>query len=303
MANMTERGILDDLDWEDLIESIKNGKCTPFIGAGACYGILPLANEIAKQWAKEYHYPLHDSHDLTKVAQFLAFRRYEMFPKNKIQEIFQKATPPNFSDPHEPHGTLADLELPVYITTNYDSFMVKALESHGKKPIRDFCRWNNLQQVIAEKSPLQDPEFEPTKEEPVVYHLHGHIQIPQSIVLTESDYFDFVARLSIDASDLIPPQIQIALAGSSLLFIGYRLADWNFLVLFRRLLSSVEGSRFFTIAAQLLPEGLGDTEKNEAQKYLDTYFEKIQRGSKFKVYWGTARNFCRELRERLNKYK
>src|SRR6476660_7017845 len=138
---------LDELDWEDLLDSIRIGKCTPFIGAGACYGFLPMGREIADRWIKEYNYPLNDSDDLTKVAQFLAFRRYEMFPKNKIQELFQKAQLPNFSDPDEPHGTLADLDLPVFITTNYDNFMVRALESSGKKPIRDFCRWNDLQKV------------------------------------------------------------------------------------------------------------------------------------------------------------
>ena len=65
-------GRLEERDWELLLRRIKNGKCTPFLGAGACYGVLPLGSDIARKWAQEYHYPLHDSNDLARVAQFLA---------------------------------------------------------------------------------------------------------------------------------------------------------------------------------------------------------------------------------------
>lgn len=41
-----------------------------------------------------------------------------------------------------PPAVLADLNLPIYITTNYDHFMEEALKSRGKQPISDFCGWN-----------------------------------------------------------------------------------------------------------------------------------------------------------------
>jgi len=36
-------GSFSEENWDELMENIKDKKCTPFIGAGACYGILPLA--------------------------------------------------------------------------------------------------------------------------------------------------------------------------------------------------------------------------------------------------------------------
>jgi len=63
---------LEERDWELLLRRIKDGKCTPFLGAGACFGALPLGGEIAQKWAQEHEYPLEDCHDLARVAQYLA---------------------------------------------------------------------------------------------------------------------------------------------------------------------------------------------------------------------------------------
>ena len=111
---------------------IDKGQCTPIIGAGACYGALPMAKDIASRWAKEYDYPLNDSTELSRVAQFMSIDQYDMFPKDCIKDEFQDIEYPDFSKPNEPHGILADLNLPIYITTNYDPFMVKALENRNK---------------------------------------------------------------------------------------------------------------------------------------------------------------------------
>ena len=85
-----------------------------------------------------------------------------------------------------------------------------------------------------------DPGLVPTQANPVVFHLHGHYDVPESLVLTEDDYLDFLVAVSRD-DGLLPHQIQKALAGASLLFLGYRLADWNFRVIHRGLVMA--GSR------------------------------------------------------------
>ncbi|MCF6155219.1 MAG: hypothetical protein E3K36_08190 [Candidatus Brocadia sp.] len=62
---------LEDKDWNNLLDRIKAGKCTPFLGAGASYGLLPLGKDIAQKWSKEHDYPLEDCSNLARVAQFL----------------------------------------------------------------------------------------------------------------------------------------------------------------------------------------------------------------------------------------
>jgi hypothetical protein len=44
-----------------------------------------------------------------------------MFPKLLLRRKLQEVEPPDLSAPDEPHCALADLGLPVYITTNSSS--------------------------------------------------------------------------------------------------------------------------------------------------------------------------------------
>jgi hypothetical protein len=297
---------LNDRDWENLMRRIKDEKCTPFIGAGACAGTLPLGSEIARGWAKEFKYPLKDDWDLARVSQFIAIEQDDMFPKDDIQRQFRSKSPPDFTQPDEPHALLAELNLPMYITTNYDSFMDLALKSRNRTPERELCRWNGfVQQKVKsvfgdEKKPT---DYEPTSTSPLVYHLHGHYDLPQSLVLTEDDYLDFLNRLSSDPL-LLPSAVRTALAGTSLLFIGYSLSDWNFRVLFRGLIGSLGASLGYTgVAVQLSPDAYEDSEsgRDRAQKYLDKYFPKIQK-IKVRVYWGDIKEFTAELRQRWEKF-
>jgi hypothetical protein len=266
---------LEKSDWKLLLQRIKKGKCTPFLGAGACFGVLPLGCDI---------------------AQFLAVQYDPMFPKEEILErFFTNVDPPDFTAPDEPHGVLADLPLPVYMTTNYDDFMVQALKSRNKDPKQELCRWNQLvkdQPCIFEL----EPGFMPTVANPVVFQLHGHNKVPESLVLTEDDYLDFLVNISRDQA-LLPPRIQEALTGASLLFIGYSLADWSFRVLFRGLVMSTEPSlRRISVTVQLppVPTDAPESTQQQVQKYLDEYFNRID----IRVYWGTATEFAAELRRR-----
>ncbi len=291
-ASGGQRGA-DEMEWANLLDRIGDRKCTPFIGAGAAASVLPLGGEVAVTWAEASHYPLDDDHDLTRVAQYLAVTGTDaMEPKERIARELQTAPAPDFDDPLEPHGLLADLHLPLYITTNYDDFMTRALRSRGSKPHQEICRWNKYtREVDADGSSVfDDPSFRPTPEEPVVFHLHGTWDKPESMVLTEDDYLEFVVNLT-RYKDLLPAPIQGAFAGTSLLFVGYSLQDWTFKVLFKGLIGSLENStRRLNLAVQLSPGA------KPAEQYLDRYFE----GQDVGVYWGTATDFTKELRNRLD---
>lgn len=293
MTNM-----LTDQDWGILLRRIQDGKCTPFLGAGVNTGILPLGADIARQWAAENNYPLEDSHDLARVAQFLAVIRDDpMYAKEEILRQFKTTAPPNYSRPDEVHAILADLPLPVYITTNYDDFMTQALKSRGKDVCWDLCHWNSL---LQNRPSVFDSAtgFHPTPTQPVVFHMHGHQDVSESIVLTEDDYLDFLVSISRNRS-LLPPRIQEALTGASLLFIGYRLADWDFRVLFRGLVSAMESSlRRINVAVQLLPS-VKDVDQEKVQRYLTEYFDDMH----VRVFWGTAKDFAVALSKRWKGFR
>ena len=67
---------------------------------------------------------------------------------------------------------------------------------------------------------------QPSKEQPLVYHLHGFDQYPESLVLTEDDYLEFLVAISSDKgrnTDPVPKPVREALVESSLLLLGHSL--------------------------------------------------------------------------------
>jgi hypothetical protein len=173
------------------------------------------------------------------------------------------------------------------MTTNYDDSMCAALRLAGKDPHREICRWNASPALTAEPSPFADAGYSPTVANPLVFHLHGRVGVPESLVLTEDDYLDFLVAVSREP-ELLPHHIRRALAGSSLLFLGYRLADWDFRVIHRGLVAATEASlRRLSVTVQL-------TRPDPARVYLDQYFGAM----KLRVYWGSAVEFAAELQSR-----
>jgi hypothetical protein len=305
-TNDSPRTVLDDwtdTDWDATLLAIRYKQCTPFLGAGACDGTLPLGKEIALKWADEYDYPFADRDNLVRVAQYLAVEKGANTPKYRMVDALAGKGPPDFSRRDEPHSVVADLDLPVYITTNYDDFMLQALKQRKppKDPRREVCKWH-----LARRRQLRATDFPntPTAEQPVIFHLHGTLDDIASMVLTEDDYLDFLMYVS-ELPELIPPRIEQAFAESSLLFIGYSLEDLNFKVFFRKLASYMqrnEGARH--VAVQIAPrhnESAGEQLERAAKQRR--YLEKTFGLQKVKVYWGTANQFAGELRTRWEAFK
>lgn len=301
--------ILRNEDWPDLVNSIELRQCTPFIGSGACYGVLPTGRELAIEWAKKEKYPFPDNENLVKVAQYVAVDVGSFNTKRRIVSEFKGRTP-DFTRSGEPHMTLARLRLPVYITTNYDDFMLKALEAaqplppdaKDYKPQRDHCRW--YEPPKKEKATLPAT---PSWLQPVVYHLHGILDVPNSMVVVEDDYLDFLVATSERLDLLIPSEVREALSGTSLLFIGYSLEDLDFKVIMRRLstwMQRAEGANH--IAVQIKPKAVGEPPTEEENARIERQCRYIARHyglQKVKVFWGTADEFCLRLNEAMKAAK
>ncbi len=233
---------------------------------------------------------------MARVAQYLAVLYDPVFPKEQIQTIYENADPPQFNDPASPYNILASLHLPIYITANFDNFMEDALRHQHKDPHRELCRWNPTLQRT-QKSILNEG-FQPTSADPLIFYLNGHYQTPDSIVLTEDDYLDFLVNIS-SAEYNLPPRIQQSFTGSSLLFIGFNPFAWNFRVLFRGLVAATEASlRRISVTVQMppLPDNVSDATREKVQSYLSEYFDATDR--RMRVYWGSSEEFLTELHQR-----
>lgn len=312
--------------WPALIRSIKRGQCTPILGPGLYEPFLGSPREIARRWAEAYRYPMapHERESLPQVAQYLTINQYQRAPYDELEEYLQGEIQSRYADelPNglrqgrvpleelvdavgarlrqvvdmEPHKALAQLPLPIFITTNPDVLLTSALQDAGKDPQVVLCPWNEYIEQV-ESVYDQEPDYFPTPEKPLVYHLFGRINEPDSIVLTEDDYFDYLIGVT-GNKDLIPSAVRRALADTALLFLGFQMDDWNFRVLFRSILSQQGGGRrdrYAHIAAQIEPEEGRILEPERARRYLENYFAK---GADISLYWGSPEDFISELTSR-----
>lgn len=291
---------MQERDWDRLIEELTGGECTPFIGAGACVPTLPTAPELCDEWSRRYDYPFAEVADLPRVMEYAAIAEGEhVVIKRRLCKMLTKKDPPDFTDNTEPHALLAELPLPVYLTTNYDDFMVRALERAGKRPYAAICPWYKN----APPSGIEGSVLCPDK--PIVYYLHGRCvhkseKTPNSLVLTESDYLEFLVNLALDrAADnkqVIPTPILPSFTERPLLFVGYSLRDLSFRVIFEGLRNAVPRvQRRQHVSVQLPLASNGDVANDRATEYLIRYFRTLD----ICVYWGSAQEFCTELRRRL----
>ena len=108
----------------------------------------------------------------------------------------------------------------LYLTTNYDDFMTKALRLRKKEPRREFCQWTEYIKSYPTVFKT-DPTYEPSPANPVVFHLHGHSGVADSLVLTEDDYLDFLVNVANDPA-VLPPVIRSALSDFTAI---YRLSN------------------------------------------------------------------------------
>jgi hypothetical protein len=298
---------LDGMTWDRLLRRIRDDKCTAVIGSAACTAPpsganpeewaklkYPSKEQIALKFAADYGYPLDDQGKLERVAKYVAATNDIMVPKEGFADYYKDLPTPPFSElPNEPHRVLADLPFPVYLTSNFDDRMYRALKEYKQRDARlAICRWNRH---IPDKAPSFDPEFEYSVANPLVYHFHGCTPWAESAVVTEDDYFEFLINISRDYKS-IAHRVDRALGGA-LLFLGYTLWDWDFLVLFRLFANKLRDSGNTHIAVQLEPSGAPDSQQEKAAnavKYLDSYFGSAQ----VKIYWGTCQEFCEDLRVR-----
>ncbi len=328
-----EKGIRDPKGfekWPAMLRNIRKGQCTPILGPGLLEPLLGSTRDIAQSWAEQYHYPLapHEREDLPQVAQYLSIKQDKNFPRDELgdylrDEVRRRHTqdlPEHLrnggaslddllnavgarrraANPADTYTVLAQLPFPIYITTTPDNLLIEALKEAGKQPQIELCPWNDYVEQAGSLAETQ-PDYRPTPDKPLVYYLLGRLNEPDSIVLTEDDYFDYLIGVTTN-KDLIPSAVRRKLADTALLFLGFQLDDWNFRIVYRSIMGQ-EGrgrrSRYAHIAAQIDPEEGRILEPEGARKYLESYFQDAD----ISIYWGSAEDFIAELEKRASETK
>ena len=310
-----------DSFWSVLLDNVADGECTPLLGPRATVGLLPSHGDLARALAREHAYPLAGGARLAQVAQYVAtiddvrlrksvvrrlaagLKRHlglQPEPADRRAGLSETAAEIGWADlcrerdGLEIHHQLADLELPLFLTTNFDNFMTLALEAKGKRVRRESVAWHLP--PGSQTGPYHDFEPPAAAQDPVVFHLFGTDEDLLSMVITEDDHLDFLARVSRDHEYLLPTSMVEALARNSLLFLGYRIADLDLKVILRGLLPALDQARWrrYHVAVQIEPGARDPAAEDDVRRYLQHYFG----GSRIDVYWGTSQQFMTELHAR-----
>jgi hypothetical protein len=145
---------------------------------------------------------------------------------------------------------LAKLDFPLVITTNYDRLFERALLEAGKDPV--------VSVYSPELDETDDYPGVPTAQKPFVCKLHGDIGRPDSIVITDEDYIQFVLRMSDkNQYDPVPMTFKFFFQKWTTLFVGYSLIDYNLRLLFKTLRWKVDKANIpDTYSVDLYPDPL-----------------------------------------------
>ena len=300
----------------------------PIIGPRLLETACGASHETAARLAGAHHYPLgtHEWDDLPRVTEYMSVKesRYNVIQAYKDQllhdlidqhrgwlppaEVPPATRKPRLGkllglvgdhlrdSPTDPHRILAELGAAVYVTTNFDPLLERALKASERAPQQVLTRWRH--QKIP-RSADEDAITVPSTAAPLVYHVFGAFgpDTDAGLVLTEDDYFDYMITTS--AAKLMPPEVESALVDNSLLFLGFRLTDWHFRVLFRLMMSLPGRERlkqYCHVAVQLDPDMQTMADVEGAKAYLAAYFGKE---ANIDIFWGSSEEFLTALRDEL----
>jgi hypothetical protein len=319
----------DDFEiWDGLIDQIHDGNLVPILGAGLWEPFIGTVNEISREWAIKHDYPLTatlQTH-LHHVAQYISITQGKAFALNDcVRELTEgmlqrwpelsEAAENSSERPQqrlirlgsearrlylnkhgcEAHEILAGLSCPLYITTNRGNLLRDALRDAGKEPLVQSPIWRD-EDVFPDSSEMP---LIPEVDTPLLIHLFGHLDDKRSVVLTEDDFFEYMIGMSRLHNRRQPSVIQEKLTDAGLMFLGFRIDDWEFRVLIH-LLRSLQGSKlrgfYKNVAVQIDPEEGRGSDLEKTRKYLEKYFNAP--AMQIEIYWGSAEEFLKELNKR-----
>lgn len=173
------------------------------------------------------------------------------------------------------HKTLAAIKkINLYVTTNYDDLLERALASRHPNVLVDRPEMGlaidtgsgTLEQIARTGQDLDQRLNDPKTGEPsapIVFKMHGSIdrknRANDSYLITEEDYVDYLGR---DQGNYIPPYINGLMEAKNFLFLGYSLEDWNVRVILRKLLKPIKPGN---VRCWAIVRGRNDTEQSVAR--------------------------------------
>jgi SIR2-like domain len=248
---------------EDIAKAVARGECILFLGSGvhapppdgSSYSYPeeerpPFGSVLSAQLAEKCRvleaFPKESVANLQRMSLFFETAKGR---RQLVEEIDTAVE--NGKKPSPALYALAELDFPLVITTNYDRLFERALAVAGKEPVVSI--------YSHEEQETEDyPAPTPTTDQPFLCKIHGDVGHPESIVVTDEDYIQFVLRMSDKGPyDPVPMTFRYFFQKWTTLFVGYSLLDYNLRLLFKTLRWRIDKARIpDTYSVDLHPDPL-----------------------------------------------
>ena len=238
---MSDTFPIPEASLREIAQAIREQSCVPFLGSGVSAKTdsedgFPIGSSLAQRMYEELvqrgcNGNIANPNDLLEVSTHYQ-HHLERF---RLLRFIQSNIPDRDTRPLTAHRMLAKLPFGVFITTNYDTLMEKALDDEDKKP----------KKVVQPREGFKDLASTVALfrvKEPIVYKMHGCLSDMDddvvgagpgdNFIITEDDYLEFLYSMH-GREYSIPSRITAEFATSMLLFLGYALEDVDFKVLYK----------------------------------------------------------------------
>ncbi len=320
--------------WPVLSQAVRNKQVVPILGTGLVEPIIGSLRDISAHWAEIYDYPIfdHDRDSVAQIAQFMAVKYGLAFTKTTLEEtLVEKLRSERRDDlaglragatldetinllaakrrqrtPEDAYRVLAGLPLKYFVTSNLSGVLESALVEAGKTPRTLISPWNeHVRSCYFGQDPddpsctgemLYDFDFNTIDEHnPLVFHPFGRLSDPDSVVLTEDEYFQYLTGLQQhDNLDLLVKKLPHGIFSGTLLFLGFHLIDWEFRVLLQTLFA-FESSKLFRRKKHIAVIQLDQAGIKDIQGARDYLEQRLQESWDIRMYVGSPEDFIAEL--------
>jgi hypothetical protein len=195
---------------EQLVDDIRSRQAMLFVGAGVSATLgLPSWQELIDEMAEQLDY---DPRVFSKNGGYLELAEYYQIQKATLGPLRSWMDrkwhgDETKADGSPVHQAIVDLGFPIIYTTNYDRWLEIAHERR-RKPYTKVAN-------VGDFTRIRDGVVQIVK-------LHGDFDGDDSLVLTETSYFD---RLTFDSP--LDIKLRSDAIGKAILFVGYSLSDIN----------------------------------------------------------------------------
>ncbi|MCB0707318.1 MAG: SIR2 family protein [Saprospiraceae bacterium] len=212
-----------EIDWDDIIDTMEVGKCILFLGQEAY--LAPGGGNMEEgliDWLDARN-PEHPQIATLLEDGFLQFRKerlsYTIKVANRISEFFNQP----FPESRKRFEKLAEIPFSMIFSMVPDNILAQTYDTLGLDYQHGYYSHNRV---------TPEPEWAVSNENPLIYNILGNIEDPESLILTQNDFYTYLEK-TVAAKKQMRGLLDQLEQAERFIFLGLPYNKWHFQLLMR----------------------------------------------------------------------